>query len=69
MSIPTTKRRWLKAQYIYYRFIMEELGNANSIYAFNRFEENGYAECFRLADIPRDALYALATLAIQESLC
>ena len=49
---------------------MEELGNANSIHAFNGFEEKGYVErfqChFRLADIPRDALYALTTPIIQE---
>ena len=66
----TTKRRWFKAQYPRHRFIIEELGNANSIHAFNRFEEKGYVErfqChFRLVDIPRDVLYALATLATQE---
>ena len=49
---------------------MEELDNANSVHAFNRFEEKGYVErfqChFRIADIPRDALYALATPATQE---
>ena len=65
-----TKRRWFKAQYPHHRFIMEELDNANSIHAFNRFEEKGYVErfqChFRLVDIPRDVLYALATPAIQE---
>ena len=41
---------------------MEELDNANSIHAFNRFEEKGYLErfqChFRLVNIPCDALYA-----------
>ena len=60
-----TKRRWFKAQYPHHRFIMEELGNANSIHAFNKFEEKGYVErfqChFRLVDILGDALYALAT--------
>ena len=49
---------------------MEELDNANSIHAFKRLEEKGYVErfqChFRIVDIPRDALYALATRAIQE---
>ena len=49
---------------------MEELDNANSIHVFNRSEEKGYVErfqChFRLTDIPCDALYALATPAIQE---
>ena len=65
-----TKRRWFKAQYPHHRFIMEELDNANSIHAFNRFEEKGYLErfqChFRLADIPHDVFNALATPAIQE---
>ena len=50
---------------------MEELDNANCIHAINRFEEKGYVERFQchfwLVDIPRDSLYALATLAIQES--
>ena len=65
-----TKRRWFKAQYPYQRFIIEKLDNANSTDAFNRFEEKGYIErfqChFRLVDLPRDVLYALATTAIQE---
>ena len=50
--------------------MIEELDNANSIYAFNSIEEKGYVErlqChFRLVDISRDVLYALATPAIQE---
>ena len=66
----TTKKRWFKAQYPHHRFIIEELGNANSIHAFNRPEEKGYVErfqChFRRVDIPRDVFYALATPAIQE---
>ena len=66
-----TKRRWFKAKYPHHRFIMEELDNMNSIHAFNRFEEKRYIEhfqChFRLVDISRDALYALAMPAIQES--
>ena len=81
MSIPTIlqeynndllppKKRWFKAQYPHHRFIIEELENANSIHAFNRFEEKKYVErfqChFRLGDIPHDAFYALATPAIQE---
>ena len=50
---------------------MEESDNANSIHAFNRFEEEGFVEpfqqrYFRLVDIPRDVLYALATPATQE---
>ena len=66
----STKRRWFKAQYPHHRFIIERLDNANSIHAFNRFEEKGYIErfqChFRLVDLPRDVLHALATPAIQE---
>ena len=66
----TTKRRWYKAQYPHQRFMLEELDNANSIHAFNRFEENEYVErfqChFRLVDILRDVSYALAIPAIQE---
>ena len=65
-----TKKRWFKAQYSHHRFIIEELDNANSIHAFNRFEEKGHVErfqChFRLVDIPRDVFYALTTPAIQE---
>ena len=49
---------------------MAVLDNANSIHAFNRFEEEGFVERFHchfgLVDIPRDALYALATPAAQE---
>ena len=50
--------------------MMKELDNGNSIHAFSRLEEKGYAgrfQChFRLADISRDTLYALATPATQE---
>ena len=57
----STKIRWFKVQYPHH---------SNGIHAFNRFEEKGYVErfqChFRLVDIPRDVLYALATPAIQE---
>ena len=50
---------------------MEEPDNLNSIHAFNRFEEKGFVErfqqChFRLVDIPRDVLYALAMPVTQE---
>ena len=78
MSIPTIsreykfiskKRRWFRAQYPHHRFIIEELDNANNIHAFNRFEE-GYIErfqChFRLVDLARYALYALATPTIHD---
>ena len=66
----TTKRRWFKAQYPHHRPIIQELDNVNSIHAFNRFEEKGYVERFqyhfRLVDISRGALYALAMSSIQE---
>ena len=42
-----TKKRWVKAQYPHHRFIIGELGNANSIHAFNRFEEKEYVERFQ----------------------
>ena len=49
---------------------MEELDDANSIHVLNRSEEKKYVERFwfhlRLADIPRDPLYALATPVIQQ---
>ena len=64
----TTNRRWFMAQYLHYRFMIEELDNANSIHVFNRFEEKGYVErfqChFRLVDIPCNVLHALGTPAI-----
>ena len=66
----TTKKRWFKAQYSHHRFIIEEVENANSIHAFNRFEEKGFIErfqCyFKLVGIPRDVFHALTTPAIQE---
>ena len=66
----TTKRRWFRAQYPHHRFIIEELDNANSIHAFNWFEEEGHVErfqChFRLVDLARNALYALATSTIYD---
>ena len=34
-----TRTRWSKPQYPHHRFIIEELDNANSIHAFNRFEK------------------------------
>ena len=53
--------------------MIEEQDNANCIHAFNRFEGKGYVEYFqchfRLADIPCDVLYALATSATQKSPC
>ena len=42
----STKRRWFREQYPHHRFIIEELDNANSIHAFNRFEEEGHVQRF-----------------------
>ena len=60
------KRRLFTAQCSRHRFRIEELDNASSI----QFEGEGYVEqfqChFRLADLPRDALYPLATPVIQD---
>ena len=68
--ITTKKTDELRHNIQHHMFIIEELDNANSVHAFNRFEEKGYVErfqChFRLADTPRDVFYALATSAIQE---
>ena len=66
----STKIRWFRAQYPEHRFITEELENANGIHIFNRFGEEGYVErfqChFRLVDLARGALYALATPTIHS---
>ena len=32
-----TEKRWFKLQYPHHRFIIEELGNGNSVHAFNRY--------------------------------
>ena len=65
-----TKRRCFRAKCPYHRFIVEELYNANSIHAFNRFEEESHVErfqChFRLVDLARDTLYALDTHTIND---
>ena len=42
----STKRRWFRVQYPHHRFIIEELDNANSIHAFNRFEEEEHVVVF-----------------------
>ena len=61
----STKIRWFRAQYPEHRFIIEELENANSIHTFDIFGKEGHVErfqChFRLVDLARGALYALAT--------
>ena len=66
----STKRRWFRAQYPHHRFITEELDKANSIHAFNWFEEEDHVErfqChFRLVDLAHDALYALAMPTIHD---
>ena len=66
----TRKRRWFRAKYPHHRLIAEELDNANSIHAFNQFEEEGHVErlqChFRLVDIANNALYALGTPTIRD---
>ena len=66
----STRKRWFRAQYPHHGFMVEELDNANSIHAFNRFEKEGHVErfqChFRLVDFARDALYALATPIIHD---
>ena len=45
-----------------------EIDNPNSIYAFNRFEEEGHAEQeynhFRLTDLTREKLYTMRVPAI-----
>ena len=65
-----TKKRWFRAQYPHHRSIIGELDDANNIHAFNRFEEEEHVErfqChFRLVNLARDALYALATPTIHD---
>ena len=54
------KLRWLEQHFPDYEVIVE-IGNPNSIHAFNRFEEKGHVERkfnhFRLIDLTRDNLY------------
>ena len=67
-----TKNRWFKAQYPNHNLVMEKQDNVNGIHEFNRFEEEGFVEHFqyhfRLAHIPRDAFYTLATPAPNKTL-
>ena len=62
------QRRFISTKF-HHSLLIEEL-NANSIHAFNKFEEKGYVErfqChFRPADIAFDVFHALATHAIQK---
>ena len=51
-------------------FIGEELGNKNSIHAFNCFDEEGHVELFQrhisLVDLARDILYTEGIPVIQN---
>ena len=64
------KLRWFRAQYPHHRFIIDELDNAKSIHAFNRFEEEDHVQrfqChFRLTDLACDVPYGLATPTIHD---
>lgn len=61
---------WFRAQYPHHRFIGEELGNKNSIHAFNCFDEEGHVELFQryisLVDLARDILYTEGIPVIQN---
>ena len=50
--------------------VIVEIGNPNSVYAFNRFEEEGHVEqrynCFRLIDLTRQELYVMEVPTILE---
>ena len=63
------KLRWLDQHFPNHEIILE-IGNPNSIHAFNRFEEEGHAErkCnhFRLRDLTREELYAIGISAILD---
>ena len=65
-----TKRPWFRAQYPHHGFIIKELENANSIHAFNQFEEERHVKHFqchsRIVGLARDALYALTTPTIHD---
>ena len=63
------KLRWLDQHFPNHKIILE-IGNPNSIHAFNRFEEEGHAERkynhFRLRDLTREELYAIDISAILD---
>ena len=63
------KLRWLDQHFPNHEIILE-IGNPNSIHAFNRFEEEGHAERkynhFRLRDLTREELYAIGISAILD---
>ena len=66
----TTIRQWFRVHYPNHRFLVEELDNANSIHAFNRFQKECHVERaqyrFGLFDLVRDVLYALGTPETQD---
>ena len=66
----TTKIRWFRAQYPHHRFKVGDLNNANSIHAFDGFEEESHVERSqfhsRLVDLTRDVLYVLGTPTNQD---
>ena len=57
-----------RKRYVNDHEVIVEIDNANSIHAFNRFEEEGHAERkynhFRLIDLTREELYAMGVPAI-----
>ena len=63
------KLRWFDRHFPDHEIIVE-IDNPNSIHVFNRFEEKGHAErrCnhFRLIDLTREELYAMAVPAILD---
>ena len=64
------KLRWFD-QYFLDHEVIEEIDNSNSIHAFHRFEEEGYAEreCnhFRLIDLTREELYTMGVPATLDN--
>ena len=63
------KLRWFDQHFPDHGAIVE-IDNPSSIYAFNRFEEEGHAEQrynhFRLIDLTQEELYAMGVLAILD---
>ena len=64
------KLRWFDWHFPDHEVIVE-IGNPNSIHAFNRFEEEGHVEQkynhFSLIDLTREELYAMGVPAILEN--
>ena len=65
----SVKRRWLIEKFPNSEEIVV-IDNANSVHAFNRFEEDGHVEryeChFRLVDLTRDDLYNMGVPAMED---